>query len=85
MQQQGLMHGRFRPVPQAKAHWLVDARLLDRGKTYSSVFGFWDEEEDDYGLDCAPGCKNDIDSPANVLQGNRPGELVQETSCKINQ
>lgn len=45
-----------------------------------SALGFWDEEVDDGGLDNTPDDEDDVSLPGNLLKGNWPSELVEETS-----
>lgn len=44
-----------------------------------SALGFWDEEVDDDGLDGTPDNEDDVGLPGNLLKGNWPGKLVEET------
>lgn len=46
-----------------------------------AVLGLWDEEIDDDGLDGVPDGEDDVGAPANLLHGNRPGELVEKHGC----
>jgi hypothetical protein len=48
--------------------------------TYSAVLGLRNEEVDDSGLNSTPDGEDNIRAPSDLLQGNRPCELVQETS-----
>lgn len=49
------------------------------GKTYSSLAGLREEEVGNDTLSSTPNNEDDVGLPLNVLDGDGPGELVQET------
>src|SRR5690606_8083898 len=45
----------------------------------SAALGLWDEEVDNSGLDRTPNDEDEVSLPCNLLKGDGPCELVEET------